>query len=220
MNLTDALITPGARWFWWPFVLILAWVLWRAPWAVLRKPGVLNVMLGACVLVLAYWQIHAGVRPWLSLHLLGATLLTLLFGPWFAFLGMLAVLVFNSAWYGGSWQALALNALIMDVIPVMVSWWIYRLADSRLPNHLFIYIFINAFFGAAVAVLATGVTATLALSAMGDYSWQDLSRSYLPYFYLMAWSEAVTTGMIITLLVVYKPQWVATFDDAHYIDKK
>jgi uncharacterized membrane protein len=36
----------------------------------------------------------------------------------------------------------------------------------------------------------------------------------------MGWSEAVLTGMLATLLVVYKPEWVATFDDARYIRNK
>jgi uncharacterized membrane protein len=33
----------------------------------------------------------------------------------------------------------------------------------------------------------------------------------------MAWSEAFATGMLITVMVVYKPQWVATFDDRRYL---
>jgi uncharacterized membrane protein len=35
----------------------------------------------------------------------------------------------------------------------------------------------------------------------------------------MAWSEAVTTGMAITLMVVYRPQWVSTFDDKAYLGR-
>jgi uncharacterized membrane protein len=33
----------------------------------------------------------------------------------------------------------------------------------------------------------------------------------------MAWSEAFATGMLITLMVVYRPAWVATFDDRRYL---
>ncbi|MDA8328898.1 MAG: energy-coupling factor ABC transporter permease [Betaproteobacteria bacterium] len=219
MNLTDALIPPGWNGLWWPFLALLGVVLWRAPWVMLRKPGVLNLMLGASVLVLAYWQIHAGLRPGLGMHLLGATLLTLLFGPWFGFLIVLVALVLNTAWFGGAWYALPLNAWVMGVVPVTVSWALYRLVEAKLPNHLFIYIFINAFLGAGLAVMATGLMAVGVLTAMGDYSWLDLSHNYLPYYFLMAWSEAVTTGMLITVLVVYKPQWVATFNDKQYLDQ-
>ena len=32
----------------------------------------------------------------------------------------------------------------------------------------------------------------------------------------MGFGEATLTGMLLTLLVVYRPAWVATFNDAHY----
>ncbi|WP_124950758.1 energy-coupling factor ABC transporter permease [Sulfuriferula thiophila] len=219
MNLTDSLLPSTLGWLWIVFALVLAWSLRSAPWPVLRKPGILNLMLGACVLVLGFWQIKAGIRPGLNLHILGATLLTLLFGPWFALLGLMLVLLLTTFW-DGAWHAFALNALLMGVVPVTVSWWLYRLTDRYLPNHLFIYIFINGFVGAALSVALTGVAVTLSLAEMGAYALMDLVHTYLPYFLLMAWSEAVTTGMLITVLVVYRPQWVATFDDKHYVDNK
>ena len=219
MNLTDNLLPSTLGWLWIVFALVLAWSLRSAPWPVLRKPGILNLMLGACVLVLGFWQIKAGIRPGLNLHILGATLLTLLFGPWFALLGLMLVLLLTTFW-DGAWHAFALNAVLMGVVPVTVSWWLYRLTDRYLPNHLFIYIFVNGFVGAALSVAVTGVAVTLSLAEMGAYTLTDLVHTYLPYFLLMAWSEAVTTGMLITVLVVYRPQWVATFDDKHYIDNK
>ncbi|HET9112823.1 MAG TPA: energy-coupling factor ABC transporter permease [Burkholderiales bacterium] len=219
MDLTNGLIPPNWQWMWLAFAVVLAKTLWSAPWHMLKKPGVLNLLLGASVLVLFYWQVKAGVKPGLNLHLLGATLLTLMFGPWFAMLGlMLALLV--ATFYNGAWDAFAANGFILGVVPVTVSWLIYRVADSRLTNHLFIYIFVNAFLGAALAIMATGLAATVFLSVAGDYAWHDLSRTYLPYYLLMAWSEALTTGVIVTLMVVYRPQWVATFDDKTYIENR
>lgn len=219
MNITDSLLPHMQVWVWVVFALVMAWALWSAPWQVVRKPTILNLILGACVLVLAFWQIKAGIRPGLNLHLLGATLLTLLFGPWFALLGLMLVLLLATFW-DGAWHAFALNALLMGVVPVTVSWTVYRLADRYMPHNLFIYIFINAFFGAGLAIALTGLAATTVLSAMGAYTFTDLAHTYLPYFLLIAWSEAVTTGMLITILVVYRPQWVATFDDKQYIDNK
>lgn len=219
MNLTDALLPAHFQWVWLVFALVLGSIVWMAPWRMLSKPGILNLLLGACVLVLFYWQVKAGIRPGLNLHLLGATLLTLLFGPWFALLAIMLVLLLTTVW-DGAWYAFAINYLLMGVVPVSVSWLIYRLADSRLPNNLFVYVFINAFIGAAVAMVATGLAITLVLSAIGAYRWDDLVHTYLPYFLLMGWSEAVTTGMMMTLMVVYKPHWVATFDDKHYIDNR
>jgi uncharacterized membrane protein len=42
----------------------------------------------------------------------------------------------------------------------------------------------------------------------------------LPFYFLMDWAEAFATGMMVTLMVVYRPEWVATFDDARYLGMK
>lgn len=220
MNFTNALIPHS-----WLlvslllFAAVLARALFAAPWGVLKKPGVFNLLLGASVAVLAFWQIRAGIQPGLNLHLLGATALTLLFGPWFAILALTLTLLLSTGW-DGAWQAFALNGLLMVVLPVTVSWWIYRLVDSKLPNHFFIYIFFNAFFGAGITIAVMSFAASWTLALAGDYPFDYLLGNYLPYYLLMAWSEAMTTGMIMTVLVAYKPHWVATFDDKHYIDRK
>ena len=220
MNLTNTLIPQS-----WLlislllFAAVLAKALFAAPWGVLKKPGIFNLVLGASVAVLAFWQIKASIQPGLTLHLLGATALTLLFSPWFAILALTLTLLLSTVW-DGTWQAFAANGLLMVVLPVTVSWWIYRLVDSKLPNHFFIYIFFNAFFGAGVTIAVTGFAASWTLVLLGAYPLDYLLSNYLPYYLLMAWSEAMATGMIITVLVVYRPQWVATFDDKHYIDHK
>jgi uncharacterized membrane protein len=33
----------------------------------------------------------------------------------------------------------------------------------------------------------------------------------------MGWSEAMLTGMAVSLMAVYRPAWVSTFDDARYL---
>jgi uncharacterized membrane protein len=123
--------------------------------------------------------------------------------------------------YGLSgWESFSVNGLLMGVLPVMASYLVYRLADSKLPNHFFIYIFVNAFIGAAIAMALTGLAASGLLALAGAYTADYLTSNYLPYFLLMGWSEALLSGMMLTLLVVYRPQWVATFDDARYIRNK
>jgi uncharacterized membrane protein len=49
------------------------------------------------------------------------------------------------------------------------------------------------------------------------YPLDYLLENYLPFFLLMAFSEAFITGMLITMMVIYKPEWVATFDDKRYL---
>jgi uncharacterized membrane protein len=67
---------------------------------------------------------------------------------------------------------------------------------------------------------ATGLTASGLLIATGAYPFEYLRSDYLPWYLLMSWAEAFSTGAALTLLVVYRPQWVSTFDDARYITGK
>lgn len=221
MNFPDGLLPPTWQWFaHLLFVAVLAWSVYAAPWRRLRDSEQLHLFLGLCVALMLLWSIKTGIRPGLNFHLLGATVFTLMFGPWLAIAG-LGVVLLGVTFYGLSgWESFSVNGLLMGVLPVMASYLVYRLADSKLPNHFFIYIFVNAFIGAAIAMALTGLAASGLLALAGAYTADYLSSNYLPYFLLMGWSEALLSGMMLTLLVVYRPQWVATFDDARYIRNK
>ncbi|MDD5242024.1 MAG: energy-coupling factor ABC transporter permease [Sulfuricella sp.] len=221
MDLPDNLLS--ANWYWAGqglCALVLLWAVRTAPWHRLKNTSRLNLWLGACVLLMAIWHIKTGIKPGLNFHLLGATAMTLMFGPQLALLGLAIVLAAVTLAGLSGWQGFGWNMLVMGALPVAVSYAIYWLADHKLPNHLFIYIFLNAFFGAALAMAAVGLGGTLLLHLSGIYLAAYLYHDYLPYFILLAWSEAVSTGMAITLMTVYCPEWVDTFDDRRYLHHK
>jgi uncharacterized membrane protein len=218
MNIPDYLLPPAWLWPGWGlFALAFFWAVRTAPWRRLKDASPLNVWLGACVVLMALWSVKTGIKPGLNFHLLGATAMTLMFGPQLALIGLSIVLTAVTLAGMSGWEGYGWNALIMGALPVAVSYAIYWLADRKLPNHLFIYLFLNAFFGGALAMAFTGLGGTLLMQFSGAYLPAYLYHDYLPYFILMSWSEAVTTGMAITLMVVYQPEWVCTFDDRRYL---
>jgi uncharacterized membrane protein len=220
VNLISSSIPPVWSAVFWLMLAILLFLMWRkASWQMLRTPANLNVFLGAAVVLLGLWLLKAGIRPGLNLHLLGATALTLMFRPWFAILA-LALVIAGLTIHNGQYAAYPANLLLMGVLPVSVSWGIYRFADRKLANHFFVYIFVNCFFGAALTIVSVGLASTVSAAATGLYSIHYLLENYLPYYFLMAWAEAFSTGMIMTILVVYQPEWVATFDDTRYLQSK
>lgn len=217
MNLVSANIPAAWVGVLWVLALALAALVLRgANWRMLRDSANLNVFLAATVAVLGLWLIKTGVKPGLNFHLLGATALTLMFRPLFALLSIALITAAISLWHG-QYAAFPANWLIMGALPVGVSWVLFRLIDGKLPNHLFIYVFLNAFFGSALAILAVGGVSTAFAALAGAYPLDYLLEDYLPYYLLIAWSEAFATGMLVTLMVVYKPEWVATFDDRRYL---
>lgn len=220
MNLVSSAIPAGWSAAFWLLLVALLAMLWRrASWRMLASSANLNVLLGACVALLGLWLIKAGIKPGLNLHLLGATALTLMFRPWFAILA-LALVIGGMTIHTGQYAAYPANVLLMAVLPVSVSWAIYHLVDGKLPNHFFIYIFLNCFFGGGVAMASVGLASTAFAALSGAYALPYLLDNYLPYYMLMAWAESFATGVIMTLLVVYRPEWVATFDDKRYLESK
>ena len=127
MNVPDGLLLPDWLWFGHGLygLLLLAAVL-RAPWKKLLDSSQLNVYLGTCVGLMVLWTIKAGITPGLNFHILGATLLTLMFGWPLAIVAGGVVLMAVTIDGMSGWQAFSVNALLMTGLPVGVTWGVYH----------------------------------------------------------------------------------------------
>ncbi|MDD3353671.1 energy-coupling factor ABC transporter permease [Zoogloea sp.] len=197
-----------------------AWLYLKAPWRRLLDTQQLNAMAGAAVVLTVLWSMNAGVYPGLNLHLLGAMATTLIFGPQLALVVLALALAGITLNGSAEWSAYPINLLVMGIVPVAVATLYFRVMERFLPKHFFVYIFVNAFLGAAVTVLVQGLVATLSLLAAGAYPADKLLSEYLPFFLLLGFAEAWLSGMALTLLVIYRPEWVSTFDDRSYLINK
>lgn len=205
---------------WLPLLGAIAWAVRTAPWRQVGEPGRIHLLAGAVVVLSLLWSMKAGIRPGLDLHLVGAMVLVLAFGPQLALLALIATVIAMTLNGSGQWGAFAWNALVLGVLPVAVANAIHRLVQRHLPNHLFIYIFVVAFLGSAVTMGAIGIGSTVLLWAAGAYRLDYLASEYLPYYLLLGFSEAWISGMAVTLMVVYRPSWITTFEDARYLSNR
>ncbi len=218
--LTPHIAISGLLVFYLLFLVLVGLASIRAPWYHLKESDSLNIFLAMIVGVMVVWTLRAGFAPGLDIHLVGATLLTLMFGWEFATLSIALVLVVHAFYSGLSLLALPVNVLLIGALPSLVSQGIFRLADRHLPNSFFIYIFVCAFFGAAVSI-ATIVIFTTGVHWISDtYPWEYLWKNYTRYVPLMMFPEAFLTGMLMSLFVAYRPQWVSSFDDSRYLENK
>lgn len=221
MNFPDQLLPVALLWTCNALALtLLVLAAWTAPWQRLIRQQTLNVWLGMCVGLLLLWSIKTGIRPGLNFHLLGATLMTLMFGARLAMLGLAVVLLGVTLAGMAGWSSLGVNWLLTGVLPVALSYLLYALADRKLPNHLFVYIFVNAFIGAGLVIMLSGLASTLLLALSGAYASAYLAQNYLPYYILMGWSEALLTGMAVTMMAAFRPLWLCTFSDARYLGSR
>ncbi len=221
MNLAAGLF--DALWLWASFLLLVPlvlWTVWRADWARMQLQGLTHVWLGISVFLMVLWVLRAGIHAGLDLHLLGLTVVTLLFGWNFALLGGLFALAGVTYAGVGAWETYALNAAGQVLLPVLLSHGIYQLVHRYLPRNFFVYIFLNGFVAGMLAIAAAGLLAGWLASMSGAFTAQQLENDFLLVLPLLVFPEGVLNGMTLAVAVIYRPHWVWSFDDSLYLQGK
>ncbi|WP_407276082.1 energy-coupling factor ABC transporter permease [Halothiobacillus sp. DCM-1] len=197
-------------------ILLLGWSLFRAPWRALQAaPWRWNLVLAAVVWLFVLWQLRAPVLPGISLHLWGLTLVTLLLGWPLALLTGLLVAAVDAVLHAGlpglPWVWLA------TVLPaVALTEGVHRLAVRWLPPNIFIFVFVEAFLAAMLALAATALGVLALFSWAGIYPSSVLMASYWPFLPLQAVPEGMVNGIALLGLALLHPEWVYGFDETRF----
>jgi uncharacterized membrane protein len=199
-------------------LLLLA--VFTAPWSKIADNEASHVYFGAVVVVIVLWILRGGIQPGLDYHLLGVTSLVLMFEWQFAFMAVSLVLAF-STWTGpAGWQAFAVNALFMGAVPVLFTRLFLYVCQRRLPHNFFIYVFINAFLAGALSILLAGLATALVQQSAGIHPQDSITNNFLMILPMLMFGEGFLNGAAMSLVVAYRPQWVATFHDRWYLQGK
>jgi uncharacterized membrane protein len=210
----------------WPLLLWLLWAVTLLPlcrrgvWAPLLQSARLNLWCAVVAVVFTLWCIRYTPQPGLSLHLIGATVLTLMFGPRLALPALYLVAAGAVATGLSPAAGYPALALFTGAVPVAVSAAMLRAAERWLPPNLFVFIFVAGFLAAAVAKAAGVLATAMLLQLSGGVAAAAVLDYYLPYALLLAWGEAFVTGMVVALMVAYYPGWIQMFDDRRYLARR
>jgi uncharacterized membrane protein len=201
-------------------LLLLALAAWTAPWSKIVDNEALHVYLGAIVLLIVLWILRGGIQPGLDYHLLGVTALCLMFEWQFALFAVSTVLA-AVTWHGSAgWEAFGVNALVTGAVPIAATRLLLYYAQRRLPHNYFIYVFINAFLAGALSVLLAGLCSAGIQQLAGAHPARDLINNFLMILPMLMFGEAFLNGAAMSLVVAYRPGWVATFHDRWYLQGK
>jgi uncharacterized membrane protein len=220
MQLTPELLSPGLlRILWGLAVAVLVLSFSYAALAGLRQsPARQHLVLGSTVALIVLWSVRATVDPGVGLHVLGMTAAVLMLGWRFAVWAGLAAELAVSFAGTPSLGMVGPNWLLAAVIPATVTAIVARAVRHRLPANLFIFIFAVCFFGAGGAVLSTHLVVAGLLGVSGVPGIQGSGESLLAFLPLVVFPEAFINGAVMSLLVVFRPEWVRLFDDRWYLD--
>lgn len=221
MDLLSADISRDSAWLTLAvYGIVLTIAAYGARWRQLADSSDSNIFLAACACLFLAWGLRASVHPDLHLHFLGGGLLALMFGWHFAILGGFLVLLGMVFWGHGDFVSLGANGLLMSVIPASVTYIIFLISEWGLPRNFFIYIFVSAFLGGILSMLAVAGANAWFLTTAGHQDWDTLWRGFIQFNLLMAFPEGFTTGFLMSIFVVFRPEWVYTFRDERYLKGK
>lgn len=204
---------------WLPLLLILA-ATWRPAWQRLRQSP--QAVAAVCLIFALLWslrvQLAEGDLAGMNYHLLGINLAVLMLGaPAALWLGSLMLPAYLLLSYGGeALNAAAFNVCAVFLPAVGINLLLRRLAE-KLPDNLFIYIFVNGFLSAALGMMLTGALICALLTAAGIFDTATLWGKAFLVFFLISWGEAFLSGLFCAIFVALAPQLLATFNERRYL---
>lgn len=199
--------------------LALAAALAVRPWRLLQPHGgkvpLATPFLGLLVLLCWLWAWPGLAALPIPLHWSGAPLAVLLVG-WPLAIGLLAVAGASTLFSTGASPAEALALTVWSgVVPATLVLGLGHLVRRAFGPNPIAYMLGRAFFVPMIALGGCGMlAAALGQGLQGPMG--DLQRIAIV---LMAMGEASWSCALVSLLVAYRPQWLATWSDAMYLGR-
>lgn len=178
-----------------------------------------HLVFGSAAALSVLWWFRTGIYDGLEIHFLWTTALTLTLGWRWAMASSALALLITALTGTISFSEIGINGLIGCALPILFSYLVYMIAYHKMPRHFLVYVFFCSFVTGAAALALKMFVFSLFYQQLDLYSWQILSDNYLILIPLLLFPEALLNGMTMTLGVVYKPEWVATFYDNQYLNK-
>jgi uncharacterized membrane protein len=174
-----------------------AWSLIAVRRQFLPSPLAQHAWLGAVVATAFLWQLH--VRSPVGLDF-----------------GLLAALALHTVMGDGSWLNFGISGTLLAVVPAFAASALQRLIERWLPRNIFVFIIGNGLF-VTMAVTALASALLLAAAATGTHAVLRQLDEHIAYALLLAWGEALASGMVFSALVVFLPQAVLTYRQDTYL---
>ena len=174
-------------------------------------------LLATLVILPWLWALPTLHNMPLQLQWSGACLVTLTLGWPLAVPTLLAVGAVACLLSPGLGAEAALKLSVWHgLVPATLALCWGALLRRFLGTKVFVYIFGRGFVGTVLCLFASGLLAQMAGEQLPGVH-QELGKIAR---WLMAWGDAVITGMMAAVFVAYKPQWLATWSDDLYLYNK
>ncbi|OAJ93771.1 energy-coupling factor ABC transporter permease [Vibrio bivalvicida] len=176
-----------------------------------------NISFAIIFALYVLWSADVGVKEGLSIHFLGITALTLMYGWQSAFALAIVICVLMALFGELAFQTIPEYLVLSCLFPIVVSYSIFLASYRYLPRNIFIFIFIAGFLNGGLTGTLHLIANSVYLSIVTEYDWQTIFDNYLIFTPLLAFPEGLLNGMTAAVLAVFKPELLRVFSDSDYI---
>jgi len=155
----------------------------------------------------------------LIFHFYGASLLTAMFGPAFALTILFPVAMLGIFVVQGSYIDASQQYLIVGVVPTLFSYLSIRAIQRYIPRHLFVLILGNGYVAAFASVMLSGGFLLALQFALGYHPPNFEFEGWLLGLIIIAFMEASLSGMLLAIFLIFRPNWVSTYNEAAYMSR-
>ena len=175
------------------------------------------ITFGVITALLILWSAKSGLNDDMSVHFLGLTAVTLMYGWRCAYFISSIVALLLMLLGTLSVESVTSFLVVSCLIPILLSYLIFAVSYHSLPRNIFVFIFVAGFFNAALVCIVHLLVRGLFIYCFTDYDWQAIKTNYLILIPLLSFPEGLINGMFIAVLTVFKPELLRVFSDKHYI---
>jgi uncharacterized membrane protein len=87
-----------------------------------------------------------------------------------------------------------------------------------IPKHLFVLILGNGYVAAFLSVILSGTFLLLIKLLIGESNQLDL-EGWLLGLIIIAFMEGSLSGMLLAILLIFRPNWVSTYNEETYMSR-
>lgn len=209
-------------------VCIVLLALYKSPARLFLQRPLSYLMIPAIVLLSLAWNLRAhlpsaATEGWvdLSFHFFGSSLLVAMFGLWPALVILFFVAIVGIFIVSGNLAEAATHYIFAGVLPGLVACLVMDMIRRFMPKHLFILILGNGYMAAFSGTFVCGM---LIYAIQQLFGLQSLSTvdpvGWIMALIILSFSEGSMSGMLLSIFLIYRPNWVPTYDEKAYLGNK
>jgi len=186
------------------------------PWRMLASGDLVSPLMGSLVVLPWIWALPRLQTMPLPLQLSGACAVTLMLGWPMAILVLTAVAVLSGLIAGAEPHVLVSQLFWHGALPATLALGVGAAIRRWAGNQVFVYILGRAFAGTIVCTFVAQV-----LAQWAGYEFANIGPGLsMVGHWLLAWGDGFMTGILAAICVAYRPQWLATWSDALYLQNR